>query len=435
MQAAANAGSGDEFQREKWARLHGGNAYFARSDAGPPDVYKMLRRRMRREGNAIAEVNRMHMAGAEDLRGRSVLEIGFGGGWYLAQALRGGASKVYGLEAADNLIGSVSAAFDRLGLGPYEFRRVDEGYLDALPRGGIDVMYSTTVFQHIHPDATASYLRTAPGALADGGFCLFQFLLNEDRPVRSPDVPGDEGHVSFTRAEVDGMVAAAGLETVAYAETYRDAETGDYWAWYKIAKPAAGGGGAAAAVAPHIRGLIPPRSRSVLFVGCGGGDGEAEDLLRGVCEGGGRGRGGRYRITGIDASAERVKRREEAGPPGRYIAMDAAGAGALGERFDVVVCSNIEGLAAEGGGFSRLLDDLEGVRCRLLVVVVDADADAARRGGTAELRGRGYYMRRVGGRLVAFRTAEPVYAAHRPRSARLGPLRRPAARLARLVGA
>lgn len=434
MQAAASAGSGDEFQREKWARLHDGNAYFARSDAGPPDVYKMLRRRMRREGNSIAEVNRMHMAGAEDLRGRSVLEIGFGGGWYLAQALRGGASKVYGLEAADNLIGSVSAAFDRLGLGPYDFRRVDERYLDALPRGGIDVMYSTTVFQHIHPDATASYLRTAPGALADGGFCLFQFLLNEDSPVRSPDIPGDEGHVSFTRAEVDGMVAAAGLETVAYAETYRDAGTGDYWAWYKIAKPAAGGGGAAA-VAPHIRGLIPPRSRSVLFVGCGGADGEAEDLLRGVCESGGGKRGGRYRITGIDASAGRVKRREEAGPPGRYIAMDAAGAGALGERFDVVVCSGIAGSEAEGGGFLRLLDDLEGVRCRLLVVVVD-DADAARAGRrAAELRGRGYYMRRVGGRLVAFRTAEPVYAAHRPRSARLGPLRRPAARLARLVGA
>ena len=434
MQAAAGAGDGDEFQREKWARLHDGNGYFSRSDAGPPDAYSMLRRRLRREGNAIAEVNRTHMAGTEDLRGKAVLEIGFGGGWYLAQALRGGARKAYGLEAADNLIGSVSAAFDRLGLGPYEFRRVDETYLDALPRGGIDVMYCTTVFQHISPDATASYLRTAPGALAGGGFCLFQFLLNEDDPVRNPDVPGDEGHVSFTGAEVDGMVAAAGLETVAYAEAFRDAETGDYRAWYKIAKPGTGARAAGgAAVAPHIRGLIPPRSKSVLFVGCGGGvDGGSEDILRGAFGGGvGRGRGGRYRITGMDESAERVRRREETGPPGRYIAMGMAGAGALGAKFDVVVYGGI-GRAEVDGGLARLLDGLEGARGRLLVVVVDGDAGGRM---AAEFRGRGYYMRRVGGRLVAFKTAEPVYAAHRPRFTWLGPLMRPAARLARGVGA
>lgn len=445
MQATAGAGAGDEFQREKWARLHDGNAYFARSDAGPPDAYRMLRWRLRREGNAIAEINRTHMAGTEDLRSRAVLEIGFGGGWYLAQALRGGARKVYGLEAASNLIGSVSAAFDRLGLGPYDFRIVDERYLDALPRGGIDVMFSITVFQHISPDATASYLRTAPGALADGGFCLFQFLLNEDNPVRNPDVSGDEGHVSFTRAEVDDMVAASGLETVAYAETFRDAETGDYWAWYKIAKqgagaPAAGG----AAVAPHIRGLIPPRSRSVLFVGCGVGvDGESEDLLREVFGGGGRRagarRGGRYRITGTDASAGRVRRREEVGPPGRYIAMDA-GEGELGRwgQFDVVVCDETAGRAAGDGGLPRLLDDLKGARSRLLVIVVDDDAgtDDTRAGrAAAEFRRRGYYMRRVGGRLVAFKTADLVYAAHRPRFTWLGPLLRPAARLARWVGA
>lgn len=366
----AKAGEPDEFQAEKWGNLHRSNAYFIRVDGGSDDICDMIRRRTAGEACIISEIDRAHMADAGALRGKTVLEIGFGGGWYLAQALKAGASGVYGFEAADNIVRSASAAFDRLGLGPYRFYRVGNGYLNALPRGSVDVAFSKTVFQHINPRATAAYLRTVPGALRDGVYCLFQFLLNEKNPVKDSNIPDDEGQVSYTKAEVDAMVSGAGLHTLVYAETWMDdAGTGNYWSWYKLAKatPAGRGtppesGSGAAGDAVHIRGLIPPCTKSVLAVGCGAGSGGKDaDALHEVC------RGSRYEVTGIDASAEHIRERKSNGPPGEYRAMDARDVHALGKKFDAIVCRHVlESLTEDDGG--QMLGALEGMYSRLLVV-------------------------------------------------------------------
>ena len=419
------ASAADEFQSAKWQALHFRNAYFARDDDGSADLCKMLEGRM--GGRAISEINGRHMAGTETLRGKAVLEIGFGGGWYLAQALGEGPSRVYGFEAADNIIRTASDAFDRLDLGPYSFCKVDERYLDALPPGTVDVAFSITVFQHIDPRATAAYLRTAARALSGRGYCLFQFLTNEKRPVRNSNAPDAEGVVSYTKAEVDDMVSEAGLQTLVYAETWLDPATDNHWAWYKLAKvPAAGpdpppSAGSADDI-PHIAGLIPRGSRSVLYVGCGmprGGGAPSGDALRELC------RGGEYEVTGIDASPACVRWRENNGPPGRYAVMDARDVGTLGRRFDVVVCRRVmEGLPGTDG--ARLLSALEAVYGRLLVVSTSAgrpppaagtgsDArpradgeDRRPRGwGIAEFRSRGYYVRQTRNNIVAFKASDP----------------------------
>ena len=355
MQARAR----DEFQHEKWERLHDGNAYFARDADGQADSHQTLERRM--AGRAISEINEKHMAGTETLRGKAVLEIGFGGGWYLAQALGEGARQVYGFEAADNIIHSTSDAFDRLGLGPYKFYKVDKRYLDALPAACIDVAFSITVFQHINPRATQNYMRTVSGALADGGYCLFQFVLNEKSPSKNSNAPAQEGSVAYTKAEVDRMVSKAGLRTVVYAETWRDADTDNYWAWYKIAKntgrPGAGPPPAArnSDNIPHIKGLIPPDAASILDVGCGmlwDGNPPTEDLLHEIC------RGKSYAVTGIDLYPKCVRWREKNGPPGEYMVMDARDVHTLRKTFDVVVCHHvIEHLPKDDG--RKLLDALE----------------------------------------------------------------------------
>lgn len=434
---AARAGLGptkgalDEFQSEKWSRLHKGNAYFIRVDDGSDDICDMLRRRTASGGNVISEINRTHMADANTLRGKAVMEIGFGGGWYLAQALKEGARSVCGFEAADNIVRATSSAFDRLGIGPYKFYRVDKRYLDALPRGSVDVAFSKTVFQHINPRATAAYLRTVPGALKSNGYCLFQFLMNEDNPARDSNVPDDEGEVSYTKAEVDAMVSRAGLHTLAYAETWRDAGTGNYWAWYKLAKAApsdlgrlaGGGGGSCAGDIGHIRGLIPPSARSVLAVGCGAGShGEGTDMLREVC------RSGQYRVTGIDASAGRISERKKNGPPGEYRAMDAMDAHTLGKKFDVVICRHVLERLPEGDG-RKLLGQLEGMHSRLLVASMKLGPAGRGSGGARqgregevvgggngiphawyidELRAERYYIRQNLDHLIAFRTTESM---------------------------
>lgn len=418
----AAAGEPDEFQEEKWGNLHKSNAYFIRVDDGSDDICDMIRRRTAGEACIISEIGRAHMAEAGALRGKTVLEIGFGGGWYLAQALKEGASGVYGFEAADNIVRSASAAFDRLGLGPYQFYRVGGGYLDVLPRGSVDVAFSKTVFQHIHPRATAAYLRTVQGALRDGGYCLFQFLMNEKNPVRDSNIPDDEGQVSYTKAEVDSMVSGAGLQTLVYAETWMDdAGTGNYWAWYKLAKaPPAGRGplpegksGAAAGDVVHMRGLIPPGTKSVLAVGCGvGSGGKDADALHEVC------RGSRYEVTGIDASAERIRERKSNGPPGEYRAMDARDVHALGKKFDAIVCRHVlESLTEDDG--RQMLGALEGMYSRLLVVSSHLAGSGGTTGGGGgdgrprawgirDLRARQYYVRQTVDHLIAFKTSEHV---------------------------
>ena len=427
-QAAARVGLGrvagdlDEFQAEKWGSLHRGNAYFIRVDDGSGDICDMIRQRTAGGASVISEVSRAHMADAGALRGKVVLEIGFGGGWYLAQALKEGARSVCGFEAADNIVRSASAAFDRLGLGPYRFYRVGDKYLDVLPSDSVDVAFSKTVFQHINPKATAAYLRTVPGVLRDDGYCLFQFLMNERNPARDSNISDDEGQVSYTKAEVDAMVSSAGLQTLVYAETWMDdAGTGNYWAWYKLAKaapadpvrPPEGRIGGGADVGRHIRGLIPHGTQSMLVIGCGAGsDGGNADMLREVC------RGGRYAVTGIDASAERIRRRKNNGPPGEYRAMDARDVQELGKKFDAVVCRHVLERLPEDDG-RRLLDRLEGMYGRLLAVLLRPGPPdrAVQRGGgkgrphawgISEMHARRYYIRQTRDALVAFKTSERV---------------------------
>ena len=425
LRPARAPGERDEFQSKKWGTMHSQNAYFIRVDGGSEDICDMLQRRMAGGGRVISEIDRTHMASESTLRGKDVLEIGCGGGWYLAQALKEGARAVVGFEAADNIVSTASAAFDRLGLGPYKFCRVDERYLDALPRDSIDVAFSKTVFQHINPRATAAYLRTVPRTLRNEGYCLFQFLMNEEQPVKNSNVPDDEGVVSYTKAEVDAMVAGAGLRTLVYAETWRDdAGTGNYWAWYKLAKAAPVGQGRPDAEAGggsdigHIRGLIPPGARSVLVVGCGDGSRrEDADMLSEVCG------GGRYQVTGIDASAERISERKKNGPPGEYRAMDARDVHTLGKKFDVVVCRHVLERLPEDDGW-RLLGRLEGMYGRLLVASMrigpsehggGADDATGEKGGRrppagliSGLRAGRYYIRQTTDHLVAFKTTERV---------------------------
>lgn len=421
------AGARDEFQHKKWECLHVGNAYFAKDYDGPEDPYQMLRQRM--AGRAMSEINERHMAGTETLSGKSVLEIGFGGGWYLAQALREGARQVYGFEAATNIVRSASDAFDRLGIGPYEFHMVDKRYLRAIPPACIDVAFSITVFQHIHPRATRNYLRTVSGALAKGGYCLFQFVLNEKNPAKSSNVAGQEGAVAYTKAEVDQMVSEAGLRTIVYAETYRDAGTGNYWAWYKLAKNAGRPGDPPPPAKtsdniPHIKGLIPPGAKSILDVGCGmlrDGSPPTEDVLLALCS------GRNYAVTGIDLFPECVRWRNMNGPPGKYMVMDAMDVHTLRKRFDVIVCHHvIEHLAKDDG--ERLLGALEGMYDGLLVVAAPAgfvDTSTTHVDGTdlemrlsgwdiAEFRDRGYYVRQIKNQFIAFKTTAAMPAGAAP---------------------
>lgn len=428
---AARAGLGqtqskaDEFQAEKWSRMHSGNSYFIRVDDGSDDICDMLRRRMASGGNIISEISRTHMADASTLRGKVVMEIGFGGGWYLAQALKEGARSVCGFEAADNIVRAASSAFDLLGIGPYKFYRVDKRYCDALPRDSVDVAFSKTVFQHINPTATTAYLCTVPGALKSNGYCLFQFLMNERNPVKESNIQDDEGEVSYTKAEVDTMISEAGLQTLVYAETWSDPSSGNYWAWYKLAKAAPAGPGHLSegegrrtGDVDHIQGLIPQGARSVLVVGCGAGPREkGADMLREMCS------DGQYKVTGIDASEVCISDRKKNGPPGEYIVMDATGVHALDKKFDVVILRHILERMPEDDG-AQLLGHLEGMYNRLLVVSMRLNP-AGRRGGGAvrrsegyerilhslgmdELRAGRYYIRQTRDHLIAFKTSERV---------------------------
>jgi len=216
-------------QKEKWSRLQ--------KDGYHPDVQSNIARIEKDIKNIDDPKNNLmkewsNILGMDiDCRGKAVLEIGHGGGWYLAQCITKGASLAVGIEI-DSLINEKAAlAFDHFNYKNYKLYEADETCLEIVTEK-IDYIYSITVFQHIHPDLTKKYLHTAKGTLTSEGLILCQFLMNNENNTKN--CFSGEGTVRYSEEELQQLFNSMNINVVKKGQLNYPNPFKDFWGIYAL---------------------------------------------------------------------------------------------------------------------------------------------------------------------------------------------------------
>ena len=100
---------------------------------------------------------------------KTFLEIGHGGGWYLAQSIRAGASRVTGIEVSEIANQKSRSALEQFGYSNFELFTATDGNLTPIESHTIDVGLSLTVFQHVPPALFSECLTALSRVLSDSG--------------------------------------------------------------------------------------------------------------------------------------------------------------------------------------------------------------------------------------------------------------------------
>lgn len=165
------------------------------------------------------------------VKDKVVLEIGHGGGWYLAQQLQQGAKFVIGLEINDVINNKTKQVFNHFGINEYKLYEVDDTCFDCV-KEKVDIIFSITVFQHIHMDLTENYFATAHKILNKNGYIVCQFYMNDVTQVKQPDV--GEGNVCYSKNELNVMFKNYNFEVKNYGESRWDGCANGYWSIYLL---------------------------------------------------------------------------------------------------------------------------------------------------------------------------------------------------------
>jgi SAM-dependent methyltransferase len=116
-----------------------------------------------------------------DLRGRSVVDLGCGYGWFCRWAREHGAARVLGLDVSERMLAVARGAGANATIS---YERSDLGAL-SLPEGAFDLAYSSLAFHYVE-DAARLYAQIRRG-LAPGG-CL---VFSTEHPIfMAPSHPG-----------------------------------------------------------------------------------------------------------------------------------------------------------------------------------------------------------------------------------------------------
>ncbi len=215
----------DNFQKSKWRKIQKKNYH--------PSIDKIIERI-----NGHKSKNEWLIKEWENflkikipVKDKTVLEIGCGGGWYLAQMLDLGAKKVIGIEIEESIIEKSEEVFKRLELQNYEFHMIDENFFNFLPSRSVDMVIEITVFQHILEEITLRYMKETSKILKKDGMMLSQFLLNDSNPVKKSSWR-KEGHMVYSHNEVLEIAKESDLEVIRYGDYEWTDGRGSLWRVY-----------------------------------------------------------------------------------------------------------------------------------------------------------------------------------------------------------
>lgn len=117
-----------------------------------------------------------------DPAGKTVFDIGCGGGWHMLDCLRKGAEYVAGMEVDRDLISRAIRSFNKLEIPPQKWMFWSLGDLGHIHNDSpkADIIYSLAMFMHISFWQACSWFRWIARNLAPGGEAHLQFYQAGD---------------------------------------------------------------------------------------------------------------------------------------------------------------------------------------------------------------------------------------------------------------
>lgn len=159
--------------------------------------------------------------GGVELRGRRLLEIGFGEGRFLGWARDRGAI-IEGIERDASALAAASKEGITLIDG-------DPGQHSKTMRGRYAVIAAFDVFEHLTLTQIEDYLAAAAQLLEPGGTLILRYP-NGQSPFGLPQQHGDVTHITaLSRAKIDQLASRFGLETIRYGAAAIPRGKGPVW--------------------------------------------------------------------------------------------------------------------------------------------------------------------------------------------------------------
>ncbi len=210
-----------------WSRLHAADYH--------PDTKGIVARIETAKGNpseySLIQFWSKHLKNDLVVSEKDVLEIGHGGGWYLAEMIDAGSKSVWGLEISAELNSRASQALAQSGYSNYQLVVGSGNDLSALRGLTFDFIYANTVVQHLSTNTLKKYLRDICGLLNKEGLCVLQVLQTRRSSSRKRLSWSDLFSVAYTPMEFASILSKFGYSLEDYAEIDYGNEN-DFWGLY-----------------------------------------------------------------------------------------------------------------------------------------------------------------------------------------------------------
>jgi ubiquinone/menaquinone biosynthesis C-methylase UbiE len=182
--------------------------------------------------NSIFEWWKQHLGYSVKVEGLSVLEIGHGGGWFLADALDRGAKRVVGLEISDEINSRSNQALNEMGYQNFQFVKGNGKNLAIINGCTFDLIFSNTVFQHMPTRHTKKYLRSLTQLTNSEGVILIQILHSKSKSLKVLS-PSDLFSISYSKKEFFSILNNCSLSVSKYVEIDYGSDI-NYWGLYVL---------------------------------------------------------------------------------------------------------------------------------------------------------------------------------------------------------
>jgi SAM-dependent methyltransferase len=174
-----------------------------------------------------------HLGKDIDVANKRVLEIGHGGGWYLAEMIDAGSSLACGVEISLELNERAFQALTASGYSNFQLHLGNGKNLQVLQGLKFDFIYANTVVQHLSTFTFKKYLKDIRSILEEGGTCILQVLQTTSRSSQKRLSSSDLFSVAYTFQECQSLVTNSGMSINQYAEIHYGNDD-HYWGLYVL---------------------------------------------------------------------------------------------------------------------------------------------------------------------------------------------------------
>lgn len=167
-----------------------------------------------------------------DPSGKTIIDLGCGGGWHMLDCIASGANIVYGVEIDQGIIDAAERSFRELGVPEEKYRFLCAATADLaydLPEA--DVIYSIAMFMHIPWQEIRAYISLIAHKLK--GTAYLQFYQEHGCTTVS-DIAGRKPEY-MRDVDLDCFLESCGLR-IADKEYPREPDMLPVWTYYSIVK-------------------------------------------------------------------------------------------------------------------------------------------------------------------------------------------------------